>query len=692
MLQSIKLLLFLILVVQSLLFAQSYELEKIEFSGNKEISSDELMAVIYSEETPWWFYQFLNSFSSMGKGPVYFDSSYIPIDMNAMKAYYSSHGFFKTTISYSYEADTTDHTVVLKYEITENEPAMYGNVNFLGLKEIPENILNRIYAEDKIDRTIPYNQADVEAGIAHTIEILVNRGYMFANHDSTVIIIDTTQNLANVDIYYSTGNRYQISDVQVVKKGSGADDVSEELLRELTDIEKDEYYNLEKIRSSQSRLIRTGLFNSLILDAVKKDTSGNYVPLMVEGNIGNMNEFLPGVLVNDEFNALNVGLNANYIRKNFLGNARKLTLANEIAVADIVDFSFKEFFSDINYVIDGYARVSLKLEQPFLFHQPINGTLENYFQTQTEFGLNRKLYGLKAALEFELPYFTYINQFKPYYNLEFLNYKFNNIPFEEVNLENITVDILSATSALGMQLGSAKANNLYFPTGGMNQLLQMEVAISTVNLTFRGPSIDELVDSGKIPNPSVFDLKDDAMFYKIEYTSALYFPLSNDLTTVFAVKNKIGHVQTFKGDESLIPLNKTFYSGGGSSNRGWRSKALYPRQDIEYWDFSETPDTLRGGTFLYEGSLEYRKRFLESLGVAVFADYGNVWNGYGKFRFDEIAIALGFGFRYYSSIAPFRIDFGFKFYDPYQKKYIWDNWDKRFFKNFEFHFGIGEAF
>jgi outer membrane protein insertion porin family len=57
-----------------------------------------------------------------------------------------------------------------------------------------------------------------------------------------------------------------------------------------------------------------------------------------------------------------------------------------------------------------------------------------------------------------------------------------------------------------------------------------------------------------------------------------------------------------------------------------------------------------------------------------------------------VAIAVGFGFRYYTQVAPFRIDLGFKFYNPSTKQYIWDSWDKRFFKNIEFHFGIGEAF
>jgi outer membrane protein assembly factor BamA len=101
---------------------------------------------------------------------------------------------------------------------------------------------------------------------------------------------------------------------------------------------------------------------------------------------------------------------------------------------------------------------------------------------------------------------------------------------------------------------------------------------------------------------------------------------------------------------------------------------------------------VKGGTFLLEGSLEYRLRFLENIGTAIFFDYGNTWLGYKNFRFDEVAIATGFGLRYYTEVAPFRIDFGFKFYDPKNKKFLWENWNEHFLQNIEFHFGIGEAF
>jgi outer membrane protein insertion porin family len=160
---------------------------------------------------------------------------------------------------------------------------------------------------------------------------------------------------------------------------------------------------------------------------------------------------------------------------------------------------------------------------------------------------------------------------------------------------------------------------------------------------------------------------------------------------VFGTKFKVGYIQTIEGRDELIPPNRTFYAGGASSVRGWRSRELVPLDSIPYFGLT-TDDILRGGTFLLEGSFELRNKFADNLGYALFTDYGNTWNGYKLIKLSEVAIAVGFGFRYYTSILPFRVDFGFKFYDPYSKQFIWNNWDQNFWHNMEFHFGIGEAF
>ena len=69
---------------------------------------------------------------------------------------------------------------------------------------------------------------------------------------------------------------------------------------------------------------------------------------------------------------------------------------------------------------------------------------------------------------------------------------------------------------------------------------------------------------------------------------------------------------------------------------------------------------IRGGDILLEGSFEYRRKFEKKYGFVFFIDYGDTWNEIKDIRINEVAVAFGTGLRYYSEIAPFRIDFGFK--------------------------------
>ena len=75
--------------------------------------------------------------------------------------------------------------------------------------------------------------------------------------------------------------------------------------------------------------------------------------------------------------------------------------------------------------------------------------------------------------------------------------------------------------------------------------------------------------------------------------------------------------------------------------------------------------------------------------MALFFDYGNVWNDFTKFRFNSLSLASGFGFRYYSDFAPFRLDFGFKVFDPSSKTAFYN---RKLFDFMEIQIGIGEAF
>ena len=650
------------------LFAQEesrYELQQINFTGNNYISSSQLRDVILSRETPWWFWKFLNSFSSFGSEPVYFDSSNISVDRIALKSYYNANGFFETLVNYNYEVDTADKEVTLNYLINEGDPAYYGKINLLGLKKVPDITMGRFTDEVKFDSSNRYVQSQVQQNIQSGVSTLLDNGFMFAQFDSTVVMADTVANRANLDIYYTTGKEYHIDTVLVSKSGDGAPYVKEDMLRDISDLKKGELYNLDKIRQSQQRLFRTGLFNSIVISGVENDTTDSVVPVKLEANISRLNELSPEIIVNNQQSALNAGLGLSYIRRNFFGNARKLTFSNSFGVQDIFNVDYGKLFQKFSFrdtTLLGYLDSRITIEQPYLFSRPIFGTWENYATINKQPKYNNTLYGSKLTFDFELPRFTAINFLSTYYNVEQSNEVYRTFN------DSLSRKILSI---IGAEFGRTTTNDILFPTEGYRISILFEEANSLPYLI------------GKIGGNEFTG----SLFYKVLLNSTYYLSLNRRKMSIFATKFKVGRIQIFYGDYAGLPLNRTFYAGGSNSVRGWRSNELVPQNATTVYGINGA--NIKGGTFLLEGSFEWRFKYVQSFGTAMFIDYGDTWIGYDKFRYDQVALSPGFGFRYYTSVAPFRLDFAFKLYNPDDKEWVFG---KNFWDNIVFHFGIGEAF
>jgi outer membrane protein insertion porin family len=670
-----KLFIFIILCLGSHSAAQpvpqrteNYELQSIEFKGNKYISSSTLMSIILSEESPGWFWQFLNTYTPFGDEPEYFDSSKIPFDLSSLSAYYNANGFFKAKFSYEYQVDTTSKDVYLTYTIEENEPSNFGNLRLLGLEKVDPLVVKNIYKATGLDTNARYSESFFQQKIEESVNILLNTGYMFAEFDSSVVYKDTSGNNAHIYAYFSPKNRYTIDTVYVRKDGEGAEYVDEDLIREISGIKTGYFYNLDELRRSQVRLFRTGLFNTVSISGVETDTSGTRVPILLEGYIGLMNELSPEIIMNNQQSAFNIGLGATYIRKNFLGQARKLTLSSSFGVQDIVNVDFGNLIKKFSFrdtTLLGYVDARATIDQPFVFSRPIQGKLEIYATINKQKIYNNTVYGSKITFEFEMPRHTFVNFLSTSYNLEQSNEVYRTFD------DSLSKKLLSS---IGVDFGSTTIDNLLFPTKGYNLSFQLE----------EGNSFPYLFT--KLFNE---DYK-GALFYKTVITGSVFGSFGRIRNYIFAGKLKIGHLQAYVGDYGGLPLNRTFYAGGSNSIRGWRANELVPEGTPDVPGFiTSTGANVKGGTFLLEGSFEFRLRFMQNFGVALFTDYGNTWLGYNDFRFDRVAVAAGMGARYYSSIAPFRIDFGFKFYDPKDKGFIFT---KNFWKNLEFHFGIGEAF
>ena len=658
--------LFLFLIVSLTLFAQTgvrYELNSINFIGNRYFASSNLADLIYSRPTPGWFWKFLHSFSSLGKEPVYFDSTNIQIDLSALKEYYNSNGFFDAQFGYKYLIDTVNKKIDLDYIINENRPSYFGKLNLYGIDKLPKYLFNNIYKDITLDTNQRFSQDVVQNNTAIFINYMHNNGYMYIKLDSTVVLKDTVSYKADVNIYFSLGNLYRIDTVLVNKTGAGADLVEDGLLRDISGIKPGQLYSFDELRQSQLRLYQTGLFSSVMLSPKESDTTDSKVPIEMNANIGLLNEMDPEIILNNQQNAFNAGLGVSYVRKNFLGDARKLTISTSFGVQNIFQIDFGNLisgFSIYDTTLNGYVDSRIVVDQPYVFEKPIFATWETYATINKQPYYYNTLLGTKFTFDFEMPVYTFINHLSASYTVEQSKEDYRTLP------DSLAIKLVSDIAA---DAASTTADNILFPTRGYN-------------LTFH------IEEGNSFPQKN----SSSAGFYKIQLGGSYYLTLDKHQNSIAAFKLKVGNIQVYYGSFAGVPINRTFFAGGSTSIRGWGSNELVPPPSQQIRNIPGITNNIEGGGFLIDGSMEFRRRFWENVGYALFTDFGNTWLGYNQFSWNTVAVAVGFGLRYYTPVAPFRIDFGFKFYDPASHEFLWEKKDHVLQKEMVINFGLGEAF
>ncbi|MGI5865729.1 MAG: BamA/OMP85 family outer membrane protein [Myxococcales bacterium] len=104
------------------------------------------------------------------------------------------------------------------------------------------------------------------------------------------------------------------------------------------------------------------------------------------------------------------------------------------------------------------------------------------------------------------------------------------------------------------------------------------------------------------------------------------------------------------GSTEFVPIVGRLFGGGEGGHRAFGPDRLSPMLQSENGDFVPA-----GGTGAWLASIEARWRFLESWGLAVFIDYGNVTERPLQFGPDA-PLGLGVGVRYYTLAGPVRLD------------------------------------
>jgi len=194
------------------------------------------------------------------------------------------------------------------------------------------------------------------------------------------------------------------------------------------------------------------------------------------------------------------------------------------------------------------------------------------------------------------------------------------------------------------------------------------VLLSTVSATLIRDTRDKPLDAHRGMfatvnlgiTPTAFG--SSANFAKLFAQYAYYKPVHS---LVFANSIRVGLASPFSG--SFVPTSQLFFSGGGTSLRGFPIDEAGPQRLVPFCNVLQNQSGCVNVTvpvggkqlFILNSEARFPLGIMKALGGVVFYDGGNVYSAINLHNFvDSYSNTIGIGLRYATPIGPIRIDFG----------------------------------
>jgi outer membrane protein insertion porin family len=227
-------------------------------------------------------------------------------------------------------------------------------------------------------------------------------------------------------------------------------------------------------------------------------------------------------------------------------------------------------------------------------------------------------------------------------------------------------------------LNSDKTTHLFlrynFSETGITRLLipglipnqDLHVRLSTLSASYIRDTRDNVLDAHKgIYESYELDLNPRALGSSVDFAKLLtqtsyYKKIPAGI--IWANSLRIGMEEPFAG--SHVPISQAFFSGGGSTLRGFPLNGAGPQHQLQACGIPTDPSTCStitvplGGRELFIVNSEFRipVPLKKGLGIVAFYDGGNVFQHVGFHG--QYTNSIGLGLRYATPVGPIRVDIG----------------------------------
>lgn len=470
---------------------------------------------------------------------------------------------------------------------------------------LDDPIFNQWLNQLKIRPGDRLDQGDYEQMKSQLVSMALARGYFDGEYTQSQIIVNRDLNLAKINLYYQSGDRYHLGDVTF--EGST---LEPDLLNDLIPFKSGDPYSSTDLNHLNQKLLNTGYFSNIQVLPLMSQAKEDVIPINVNlsprpnhsiklglgADIGNTtdNNIEPRVSVTWQTPQINRYGHSQTTTAQWSLDRPKLLTSYSIPLTDPLNDLLKIRFG----IIRDYYGIT----------QEYSTSSQKYYNTGQ---LDSTQYLIGVARQRRLK-----DKWVFSYSVEALKEKYNQ---SDVNYDPLFILFGSSLSK------TVRGDNSLDPKSGYLQSYSVDYGDPELGSTVRL-------------------LKLEAKFKWI-----------NTFFTKHRFVSRLDLGINYTDDSSLEEISPSlrFFAGGDQSIRGYSYNELGPYIDYTDSDGNQIREVV-GGRYLIVGSLEYQYYFTPSWRAAAFIDAGNA---YDTGQFDPV-VSVGPGIAWISPIGPIRLDLG----------------------------------
>lgn len=624
------------------------KVKKINFEGNHQFSSDELIKLLdVQPDVAWW-----NIFESSK-----FEQTAYQQDIETIRDFYMNRGYAKFNLENADVQFNTKQDVTLTYKIHEGEQYNVSELRIVGNTAKMDKELNALLKEFKPGQQFRKDElVKIEEGIK---QVLGDNGFASATID-LYPTFDEANKTVRLSFVVDAGRRVYVRKIQF----AGNDVTADSTLRREMRQQEGTWLSTNAATLGKSRLERTGFYETVELSYPPVPNEVDQVDLLYKVKERNTGSITFGIGYGTESG---LSYQAGIKQENFLGLGSTLSL---------------------NGTRNDYGTsVSLGYTEPYFTKDGVslggNVFYEDYDNSKNDYvaSYKRRTYGANTTLSFP------VNENNSYYlGLGYTHDTIKNAS-REYNRELYVKSMNLPIDANNTVYNKIKADDFDFSLGWN---------YNSLNRGFLPTEGTLVTIGGKVTIPG-----SDNKYYKLNADFRNYLPLNREHKWVISTKAGLAYANGLGGKE--LPFYHTYNVGGIGSIRGFAYGGFGPQAIYLGKDnsgnvvFNNVNGDIVGGNALATASLELimptpfvSDKYQHNVRTSLFVDAASLWNtkwdknvypeldNYGDYK--RIRASAGIAFQWNSPIGPLV----FSYAKPI-KKYQGDEIE-------QFQFSIGGSF